>query len=277
MPFIDAHVHVWNQDLERYPLAPEFAPENMAPPTFTPSELFSHAKASGVDRIVLIQMSFYGFDNSYMLDAIARWPDVFGGVAVIDHAADDAADVMAQLRQKGVRGFRIQPRGASPADWLSDDAYRRMCGVAGELGMAICPLIDPEYLPAVGRAAQAFPQTTFVVDHLGRIGIGGRIEQAQIDDLCALSEHANCLVKVSAFYALGQKRPPHEDLIPMIRQVYQSFGAERLMWATDCPFQVGNETYEDSISLVRDRLEFLTEADKESILTRTAERVFFLA
>ena len=275
MGHIDAHVHVWTQDFDRYPIAPEYTPADMKPPTFTPEELFSHCKPSGVDRIVLIQMSYYGFDNSYMLDTMAKWPEAFGGVAIIDHTQAGVADEMAAVREQGVRGFRVQPDAADPATWLEDDAYQRMMGVAGELGMAICALIDPEYLAAVGRAAQAFPATNFVVDHLSRTGALGPIEQAHVDAMCALAPNPNCSVKVSAFYALGEKTPPHHGLIPMIRQVYEALGPDRLMWASDCPFQVDNETYEDSISLVRDGLDFLSDCDKEAMLTRTAERVYF--
>ena len=83
------------------------------------------------------------------------------------------------------------------------------------------------------------------------------------------------MVKVSAFYALGKKSPPYDDLETLIRRVYEVFGSERLMWASDCPFQVVNQTYEDSIALVRDGLDFLSEADKEQILRKTAEDFFF--
>ena len=43
------------------------------------------------------------------------------------------------------------------------------------------------------------------------------------------------MVKVSAFYALGAKQPPYDDLVALIRPVYDAFGAQRLIWASDCP------------------------------------------
>ena len=84
-----------------------------------------------------------------------------------------------------------------------------------------------------------------------------------------------CIVKVGAFYALGKKAPPYLDLAPLIRRVVQAFGAERCMWESDCPFQVVRDSYLDSISLVRDRLDFLTADQKDWLLRRTAERVLF--
>ena len=48
------------------------------------------------------------------------------------------------------------------------------------------------------------------------------------------------------------------------------------MWASDCPYQLENgNTYSASVSLVRDRLDFLSNDDKNWLLQRTAQKVFF--
>jgi predicted TIM-barrel fold metal-dependent hydrolase len=90
-----------------------------------------------------------------------------------------------------------------------------------------------------------------------------------------MAKHPRVMVKVSAFYALGKKTPPYNDLNHLIYQVYQAFGPERLMWASDCPYQVVDHTYQDSIGLITDRLDFLSEKDKDQILGKTAEDFFF--
>ena len=77
------------------------------------------------------------------------------------------------------------------------------------------------------------------------------------------------MVKVGAFYALGKKKPPYTDLAPLIQKVVKAFGAKRCMWESDCPFQVaGEHTYQDSVDLVRDRLDFLSDEDKDWLLRR---------
>ena len=55
MHYIDAHVHVYTDDLDRYPLAPGYEPQQMKPPRFLPEDILSHANRCGVDRIVLVQ------------------------------------------------------------------------------------------------------------------------------------------------------------------------------------------------------------------------------
>ena len=62
--WIDAHVHVWTPDVKRYPIDNRsFSVADMVPPSFTPQQLMAECQPSGVDRVVLIQMSFYNHDN----------------------------------------------------------------------------------------------------------------------------------------------------------------------------------------------------------------------
>lgn len=276
MNFIDAHSHIWTPDTERYPLAAGFFRANMNPPSFTTEELSRQSIPVGVNRIVLIQMSFYGFDNSYMLDAIAQHADMYRGVAVIDQEHPGAAAKMTELKQKGVRGFRIYPKDRPVDRWLSADGMREMWACAAEQRLAMCCLMDPDGLPALSRMCRDFPQTPVVIDHMCRIGVTGQISPADVQALCEMSKHKQVTVKVSAFYALGTKQPPYLDLVPMIKQLCDAFGPERLMWASDSPFQVvGIHTYKASIDLVQSRLEFLKPTDLEWLLWKTAERLFF--
>jgi hypothetical protein len=48
------------------------------------------------------------------------------------------------------------------------------------------------------------------------------------------------------------------------------------MWASDSPYQLGEpNTYAASIGLVRDRLEGLSAGDREWLLRKTADKVYF--
>ena len=273
--YIDAHVHVWTPDLKKYPLAPGYDKDRMAVASFTPEELFSHARPCGVTRVVLIQMSYYRFDNSYMLDMMRTHQGVFSGVAKID-AHVQPRQAMIELSKQGVRGFRVGIGSGSPDRWLNDPGMAAMWECGAQHNLAICLLINPEHLPVVDKMCQSFPDTPVVIDHFARIGIEGSVRPSDLDNLCKLSEHKNVSVKTSAYYALGKKEAPYLDLAPMFRRLLDAFGPERLMWASDCPFQVlDGHTYRDSIDLVRQRLDFLSDSDHRWLLRKTAQRVFF--
>ena len=62
----------------------------------------------------------------------------------------------------------------------------------------------------------------------------------------------------------------------MIQRVYEAFGAERLMWASDCPYQVqGEHSYAASVELIEQRLDFISTEDRARMLCDTAAEFFF--
>lgn len=273
---IDAHVHVWTSDAHRYPLAATFGKKDMIPASFTPRQLFAHCRPSGVDRVVLIQMSFYQFDNRYLLDSIAQYPGVFRGVAIVDETKPNLRATMQSLAAQGIRGFRIYSDKSKVNAWSHSDGMKRMWSYAADAGLSMCLLADPGALPLIHRMCQSYPRTPVVIDHFARIGMKGPVRQHDLDNLCRLADFEHTHVKTSAFYALGAKKAPYTDLAPMIRRLRDTYGASRLMWGSDCPFQVQDgHTYPNSISLIRNRLDFLTPEDKHWMLRKTAEKVFF--
>jgi predicted TIM-barrel fold metal-dependent hydrolase len=182
---------------------------------------------------------------------------------------------MTRLASLGVRGFRItqENRGAG---WLETASMREMWRLAAEKKLAICPLVGPNALPALDRMCAEFPGTAVVVDHMARIGMDGVLRDRDVSALCNMSRHLRVHVKVSAFYALGKKQSPYSDLVPLVRALYNAYGSQRLMWGSDSPFQVQPPyTYAESLEFVHSRLPFLGPEDKDWILRKSAEKVFF--
>lgn len=273
---VDAHVHVWTPDTHRFPIPPTTHLGDRTVPSFTPEQLFAHSRPAGVRRVVLVQMSFYEFDNRYMLDCMHTHPSVFAGIGIIDETRPTLRETMKALGKEGVRGFRVYADRANVAKWEQTGAMKKMWSIAADHGQAICLLADPEVLPAVHRMCAAYPKTRVVIDHFARIGMKGPIRQGDLDRLRRLADFPHTHVKTSAFYALGAKRPPYLDVAPLVQAMKNSFGAPRLMWGSDAPYQVQKpHTYASSLALIRERLAFLTAEDKEWMLRRTAEKLFF--
>jgi predicted TIM-barrel fold metal-dependent hydrolase len=212
-----------------------------------------------------------------MLDMIKLHPDRFVGTAIVDPLAPRPDRAMAELRPLGVRAFRIQPEyGKQPPEkWLEPEGYKAMFAEAAKSKQVLSCLIDPRGFAEIDRMCAAFPETPVIIDHFGRVGVDGTIRDADLDALCALAKHPKVYVKTGAFYALGKKQPPYLDLGPMIQRVVKAYGARRCMWESDCPFQVVEHTYADSIGLIRDRLDFLSADDRQWLLVKTAEGLLF--
>lgn len=274
--WIDAHSHIWTADTSRFKLRDGVKVEDLAPRSFTDEELMAIAGPEGVERVVLIQhYPYHGSDNSYLIDAWTRHPARFRIVGMIDDKRSDTDKAMRDLLKQGVTGFRIGPKVAG-GDFLSSAGMKQMWKTSAETRQPMCCLINPEDLSAVDSMCAGYPETPVVIDHFARIGMQGAINDQHLSALCGLSRHKNVKVKISAYYALGKKSPPHHELVPMIRRLFEAFGSDRLMWASDCPYQLGDgNTYRDSISLVRDHIDFVTPAERTALLRTTAEKTFF--
>ena len=274
-PWIDAHSHIWTREIANYPLAKGVTLADLQPASFTTEELLALAAKNGVGRVVLIQHSkFYLYDNSYMIDAAKEHPHAFRIVGMVDNLSANPGQQMKDLLAKRVTGFRITP-------WIHKDKWLtggmpEMWETAAKTGQKMCCLIDAANLPEVDAMCTKHPATPVVIDHFARIGVDGEFREADIAALCKLAKHKQTHVKISAFYALGQKKPPYLELVPMIRRLLDSFGPSRLMWASDAPYQLdAGNTYAASLALVREKLDFLSAGDRDWLLRKTAEKVFF--
>jgi predicted TIM-barrel fold metal-dependent hydrolase len=280
LPWIDAHSHIWPADVDKFPLAPGQTKKDLDPPSFTDEELMKLARPEGVGRVVLIQHSVYHlWDNSYLIDAVRRHPKMFRVQGMVDDSKPDPEAAMKKFLPLGVTGFRITPfvrKKDEQAKWLELPGMIEMWKTGAKTRQAMCLLINPSDLPGADAMCEKHPDTPVVIDHFARIGADGEIRDADVKSLCKLARHKHTHIKISAYYALGKKKPPHDELIPMVRRLLDAFGPNRLMWASDAPYQTqGANTYKASISLVRDRMDFLSKADREWLLAKTAESVFF--
>ncbi len=274
--YIDAHSHIWSPDVEQFPLAEGKTAKDLDPPSFTDEELLKIARPEGVGRVVLIQHHIYhGWDNTYLIDAAERRKGIFSVVGMVDDTRPDPDRVMRELKPRQVHGFRITS-WIRKEKWLDGPGMAAMWKCGAETSQAMCCLIDAADLAGVAAMCERYPDTTVVIDHFARVGVDGEIRDHDVDALCALARHKRTHLKLSAYYALGKKKAPYLDLVPMIRRALDAFGVERCMWASDSPYQVVNgHTYHDSIALIRDRLDGLSDGDRDWLLRRTAESVFF--
>jgi predicted TIM-barrel fold metal-dependent hydrolase len=288
---IDAHVHVWTGDIAKYPLAPGFTKEHLWQPSHTPDDILKEARGLGVTRLNLVQMTWYGLDHSYIADVIASDPKRFVGTGVVPAVTDVAGpspdDTMVALSRKGIVAFRIRGKMARPPlgdgpQWLDHPGYEKMFQAGAKHNLALSFLMGPGDLPELGRMCTQFPETPVIIDHLCGIGAKGQFPADEIQALSGMAKHKKVMVKVGAFYARGARKPPYLDCLPLVRRVVEAFGPDRCMWETDSPLTRPGvsqtsppHSYEASLAVIRDHANFLSMSDKEKILTKTAENIFF--
>jgi predicted TIM-barrel fold metal-dependent hydrolase len=221
---IDAHTHVFRRDL---PMVPErrYTPQRDA----TPSDLFAHLGAHGLDRAVLVQPSFLGTDNSYMLAAIAAAPHRLRGVAMVAPGMTDAQ--LDALTAQGVVGVRFNLVGAAgsalrSAEWTP--LLRRIV----ERGWHVELHREARDLPPLVESALECGARV-VVDHYGRPDPALGLADPNLAAVLRFARSRRVWIKLSAAYRCAAT--PVDFEMDAALRFLNAFGADRLIWGSDWP------------------------------------------
>lgn len=192
----------------------------------TPDRYLGMLDANGMGRGVLIQPSFLGLDNSYMLSVLAQAPERLRGIAVLEHTTPEAE--LHQLATAGVVGVRLNLLGRGDPD-LGTGAWRRHLAAIRTLGWQVevqCEAARlPRLLPALLDA-----DLPIVIDHFGRPDAAAGISDAGFRFLLRTATSERVHVKLSGAYRIGDTLA--DRLAPVLRG---AFGPSRLLWGSDWP------------------------------------------
>ncbi len=254
----DTHAHVFTTGL---PLAEHcrYVPEYDA----TPAQYLAQLDRHHIDKAILIQPSFLGTDNSYMLEAIRQSPDRLYGVAVIDPYTPLCA--METLKQQGIIGVRLNLIGQELPD-LTMPVWQQHLRHINALGWHI-ELHRPaaDLVPLLGVLLAA--DVKIVIDHFGLPA--GKDNDPGFIYLLKYAETGKIWVKISASYRNGSAQKPTDNTEMLMPLLLKHFGAERLLWGSDWP----HTRYEDRMTYTKAIDEIyhweLTNTQRNNILSQS--------
>src|SRR6185295_12151574 len=223
----DCHVHVF--DPAHFPY---FGERVYTPPEATVADLRDLQTALRFERVVIVQPSVYGTDNSCTLDGVRQLGARARAVAVIDAATSPAAlDAMAAA---GVRGVRLNVQTAGENDPV---VVRRLLNATAEQLRGRNWHIQFNTNLAVIAALQsdlaALP-CPVVFDHFARAKATAGVQQPGFDALLALVKSGRAYVKISAAYRISEQKPEYADAAP-IAQAIVAANPDRVVWGSNWP------------------------------------------
>jgi predicted TIM-barrel fold metal-dependent hydrolase len=118
-----------------------------------------------------------------------------------------------------------------------------------------------------------------VIDHLARVDLTKKDPGPEIKKLVALAKYPNVHVKVSELMILSpSKKYPYRDTFPLVKEVYDAFGPDRLLWGTGFPgatrAQADRPTLREELALIQREIPFFTQADRAKILGANAAKLW---
>lgn len=265
---IDCHAHVF---LHSLPMPdPRRAPAGYdATPEAYLAVLDAHAMTHGV----IVQPSFLGLDNSYLLNVLRAHPDRLRGIAVV--APGVSVQQLDELRQAGVVGIRLNliglptPDFASPA-WralLQQIEQRDWQVEVHQTAQELKPVLEP--LLAAG--------VNVVVDHFGRPGAALGVDDPGFRYLLSLAGSRRVWIKLSGAYRNGGNGRGEATALAAMPLLREHFGLERLLWGSDWPHTLFEKTvdYGTQKKLLEQLLP--SAAERRVVLHQTPAQLFRFA
>jgi predicted TIM-barrel fold metal-dependent hydrolase len=264
---IDSHVHVWKHD----PMYPFAAGANVPARDATPETLLGLMKANGVSKTVIIQVIHYKYDNRYVADVLKQYPGTFRGVCRVDPLDTAAPDRLSYWTEQGFHGVRISPSGDASGDWFRGPLMPPLWKRCQDLNVPMTVLAPITRMPDIVPLMDRTPNLTLVIDHMADCPID---QPAELEKLIVLKRYPNVFVKISHTWSISKQPYPWLDAQQYVKRLYDAFGPQRLMWATDWPILEAKTTYDKALTVVRDEMKFLNADDKRWILSKTVEKVW---
>lgn len=224
LPVIDTHAHVFHRGLK---LAPgrRYAPDYDAPLSLYLEQL----DRNGITNGVLVQPSFLGTDNSYLVDCLKQTGGRLRGIAVVDPAV--ATDELRGLDRASVVGIRLNLVG-QPLPDLTAAEWKTLLASVKAMGWQV------EIQRNASDLAVLVPQlldhgVTIVLDHYALPDPKLGVADPGFQSVLKFGVTRNVWIKISAPYRNGTAGESFaKEAYPLLRNAY---GLDRMLWGSDWP------------------------------------------
>jgi L-fuconolactonase len=267
IPIVDTHVHLWDIARLKYPWL-------QTVPTINRNFLIEdYAEASShfeVQSMVVVQGEClpeqYREEIQFLSEQAALDPRIQGIVAYApvenEREFDDALEFFSATDLvKGVRRMYDE----DPALCCSRTFIRNLRWLPA-FGLTFDVSVKPHALNHTIKMIEQCPETSFVLDHLGKPDIkGGDIAtfRKHIDALAVLP---NVKAKLSGLVTEADHNAwKKEDLIPYVTYAFEKFGAGRLMFGSDYPVVAQAASYKTWLTILLEILEGISAEDRRTV------------
>jgi 2-pyrone-4,6-dicarboxylate lactonase len=223
----DIHVHVFGPP-ERYSHVEK---PHYTLPDGTLAQYRRLMPQVGIERFVLVQPSYYGTDNSCLLDALIDVGDLARGVVMVEPDISDAE--LNRFHRCGVRAVRLDlfKRAREPLTAIKSyimEAAARVGPLDWHLQFYAPGYVVRDLIPFLRTL-----QIDFVIDHMGYMLEEDGLRSEDFSALLDLLGCGHCYLKLSGAYRIA-KHKGYEFVEPVAKAIVER-AAERAVWGSDWP------------------------------------------
>jgi predicted TIM-barrel fold metal-dependent hydrolase len=279
-PRIDAHMHLFAPQGDRFRRGVNdlYPPERSA----LVGEYLETMDSNGIDHSVIVSLDEH---DDYTREVVMAFPERFSAVAVMDLShPEPVEDFRSRIATMPLVGYRIWELGVVDAP-VTELRYFGLLKEMSERGVAAWFYSSLEQLAVLPRVLEELPNLQVVLNHLGfcQSGIGtdewGRprisvdVPPASLQLVRALADFPTVAVHFSGHYAFSNAPYPYMDLAEVSTELFDAFGADRLLWGSDWPWIIEHPGYSAVVGMVEQHLPNLSSEERDMILGGNAARI----
>lgn len=269
VPVVDTHLHCFaGKNDPKFPYHPD-APYQPAEAA-TPEHLLKCMADAGVDYAIVVHPEPYQDDHRYLEHCLAIGKGKLKGTCLFFAGREgNAAKMKALAKAVPLVAGRIHAYNPDRLPPFGQPELRQLWKQLSELGLAVQLHFEPRYAKGFEPLIQEFKDTRVLVDHLGRPFQGTAKEYAVV---LGWAKYANVMMKLSS--VPDNRQYPHRDPQPVVKQLTEAFGADRLMYGGGFSATATGKSYRAERERVAGLLTHLTASDRAKIFGGTAAKLF---
>ena len=271
LPVIDTHLHCFAGPNDgRFPYHDQ-APYRPADPA-TPEHLLACMDGAAVDHAIVVHPEPYQDDHRYLEHCLEAGGDRLKGTCLFFADRPGSLERLSALVKKlpgRIVATRIHAYAPGRLPPFGKPELRALWKAAADLDLAVQLHFEPRYAPGFEPLIREFPATTVIIDHLGRPFQGTPEEHAVV---VGWSRLPNTVMKIAAVPAPTVY--PHRDIRPVLRQLTDAWGAERMIYGGGFSAAATPASYRQHREAIAEYLTHLSDRERRLIFGGTASRLF---
>lgn len=284
MAWVDAHCHIWALSRGDYDWLDQNDPA-LGPiaQDFGPSDLKRRLDRAGIDRAVVVQAAPTEAETHWLLMQAAGAPHIAGVVGWVDLTRTDLARRLPDLAANpALRGIRPMLQDLAP-DWLATAPAPGWADALISAGLRLDALVRPAHLKTLVQVMATHRDLPVVIDHAAKPALAAPPDDPRHamwrDGMARLAGETSACCKISGLLTemgTADLSRAREVLLPLLDQLLDWFGPERLMWGSDWPVLRLAGDYVGWQALCAEWLDGKPQATRTQIAGATAARFYGL-
>ena len=270
-PVVDTHLHCFaGKDDPKFPYHKD-APYQPADPA-TPEYLLKCMADGGVDYAVVVHPEPYQDDHRYLEHCLTVGKGKLKGTCLFFAGREGNAEKLKALAKAvPLVAGRVHAYNPDRLPPFGKPELTALWKMYADAGLAVQLHFEPKYAEHFTPLIKEFKDTRVLIDHLGRPFQGTAKEY---ETVLGWAKLPNTVMKLSA--VPDKKTYPHSDPQPVVKQLTEAFGADRLMYGGGYNEKATGKSYKAERDRIAALLAHLTDADRAKVFGGTAAKLFKL-